>query len=277
MTSAAAATAPRNGVQRRRVVNGASTQGGGGGARRVDGWWWRCELGVGCQGGGRARESAAFSDARSGRRPQGWPTESKRVSHAFRESDTGVSRRLNGRFREQLDRGWEEEEFALFADTLNASVGIFTASNEHSRIRESARLRAGRRHGPTLRVGQLHLARYSFRYQNHVVIQEPTTARRNAAQRHGRGGCFPVEPWRSQQRLAVGPLGQSFLDVTSCNLSRVALIIFVYHVHYLVQGRDQIRESIMFLDGPNHNGRTHCQTVCPYKPRTRVNFHANLR
>ena len=40
---------------------------------------------------------------------------------------------------------------------------------------------------------------------------------------------------------------------------------------------DQIRESITILEGPNHNGRTHCQTVCSYKPRTRLNFHANSR
>ena len=80
----------------------------------VDAWWWWCAL-----GGGRARGSAAFSDARGGGRPQGWPTESERISHAFREIETGVSRLLNGRSREQLDRGWEEDEFALFADTLN--------------------------------------------------------------------------------------------------------------------------------------------------------------
>ena len=138
---------PRRRVVDARVVVDARwwwTQGGGGGARwAVDARWWTA----------------------SGR--QGWQetpgggTESSRFSHMISQSQTraGVSRLLDGRSREQLDTAEEEEEFALFADTFDdgainttASVAIPTASDEHGRIRESARLRAGRRHGPTLRV-----------------------------------------------------------------------------------------------------------------------------
>ena len=94
-------------------------------------WWWWCtqggrvlvvvRAGRWTPGGGRARESAAFSDSRGSRRPQGWPTESERICHAFRECETraGVSRLLNGRSCEQLDAAEEEDEFALLADRLN--------------------------------------------------------------------------------------------------------------------------------------------------------------
>ena len=40
---------------------------------------------------------------------------------------------------------------------------------------------------------------------------------------------------------------------------------------------DRIRESIMIWPVQDHNGGTHFYTVCPYKPRTRLNFLANCR
>jgi len=93
-------------------------------------WWLWCTQGgrvvmVVCAGrwapgGGRARESAAFSDARGGMRNQA--TEAERyAAYWLRESEmrTGVSGHLNGSSREQLDAAEEEDPFALFADRFN--------------------------------------------------------------------------------------------------------------------------------------------------------------
>ena len=81
-------------------------------------WWWWCtqggrvvwvvRAGRWTPGGGRARESAAFSDGNVGRRPQVGPPESARIAGW-----------APGWSREQLDAAEEEDEFALFADRFN--------------------------------------------------------------------------------------------------------------------------------------------------------------
>ena len=81
-------------------------------------WWWWCtqggrvvwvvRTGRWTPGGGRARESAAFSDGNVGRRPQVGPPESARIAGW-----------APGWSREQLDAAEEEDEFALFADVWN--------------------------------------------------------------------------------------------------------------------------------------------------------------